>query len=53
MTEFEVQQDTGIIELIGHSECECWGLLITPDGLEFGPKCKDNMVKLGNKINNY
>lgn len=50
MMQFSVDEDNGQAELFGHSECDCWGLLFTSQGLRFGPKCKDNMINLGFQI---
>jgi len=48
--EFQFDKDNGVVELFGHSECSCWGLIYTPDGLRFGEKCSTNMVNLGMQI---
>jgi len=48
--EFMFSKDTGVVELFGHSECSCWALVYTEDGLRFGEKCTTNMVHLGMQI---
>ena len=47
LMEFMFSKDTGVVELFGHSECSCWALVYTEDGLRFGEKCTTNMVHLG------
>ena len=29
-----------LVEVVGHSECNCWGLLIDYEGISFGKKCE-------------
>ena len=29
-----------LVEIAGHSECSCWGLVIDYEGLSFGKKCE-------------
>jgi len=47
MMQFEFDKDNGVVELFGHSECQCWGLMYDEDGLKFGEKCTTNMINLG------
>jgi hypothetical protein len=29
-----------LVEVFGHSECQCWGLTIDGEGFSFGKKCE-------------
>ena len=29
-----------LVEVVGHSECACWGLTIDYQGFNFGKKCE-------------
>lgn len=33
MMQFEFDKDNGVVELFGHSECQCWGIMYDDDGL--------------------
>jgi len=29
------------VELFGHSECNCWGVMLTDKGIVFAKKCEE------------